>query len=199
MSETPLRLAVVVGSVREGRFGSKVAAWFAQEAREGGAYEVDLIDLADLPLPVVMPNFGSEPDAATAELRDALSARLHAADAFVLVTPEYNHSFPASLKNVLDWFRPEWGAKAFGLVSYGGQGGGIRAAEHLRQVISELHSVSVRDAMSFHNAWTLFDDENRVEDGGESATAAKRMLGQLDWWATILREGRQNQDRPYPG
>jgi NAD(P)H-dependent FMN reductase len=197
MSATPLRLAVVVGSVREGRFGSKVAGWFAEEAREAGRYEVDVIDLAELPLPLVMPNFGSEPDAPTAQLRDQLSARLHAADAFVLVTPEYNHSFPASLKNFIDWFRPEWAAKAFALVSYGGQSGGIRAAEHLRAVVSELHAVSVRDAMSFHNAWESFGEDNRIDDGGDSATAAKRMLGQLDWWATNLRDGLKS--RPYPG
>jgi NAD(P)H-dependent FMN reductase len=197
MSETALRLAVVVGSVREGRFGSKVAHWFAEEAREFGRYEVDVIDLADLPLPLAMPNFGSEPDAPTAEVHAQLSARLHAADAFVLVTPEYNHSFPAALKNFIDWFRPEWVAKAFGLVSYGGQGGGIRAAEHLRAVVSELHAVSVRDAMSLHNAWGSFDEDNRIHDGGASATAAKRMLGQLYWWASNLRDGLRS--RPYPG
>ncbi|CAL9619188.1 hypothetical protein SUDANB6_05822 [Streptomyces sp. enrichment culture] len=197
MSEKPLRLVVVVGSVREGRFGLPVSNWFAEEARQFGRFEVDVLDLTELSLPMVMPDFGGQPDAATAAVRDEIAGRLAAADAFVLVTPEYNHSYPAALKNVLDWFRAEWSAKAFGLVSYGGQGGGIRAAEHLRQVVAELHSVTVRDAMSFHNAWDLFDEQGRATDDGEAAGAAKRMLTQLDWWATVLREGRDS--RPYPG
>ncbi|MEV7116307.1 MULTISPECIES: NADPH-dependent FMN reductase [Streptomyces griseus group] len=197
MSEKSLRLVVVVGSVREGRFGLPVSKWFAEEARQFGRFEVDVLDLTELSLPMVMPDFGSQPDAATAAVQEEISRRLDEADAYVLVTPEYNHSYPAALKNVLDWFRPEWGAKAFGLVSYGGQGGGIRAAEHLRQVVAELHSVTVRDAMSFHNAWDLFDEQGQATDEGEAANAAKRMLTQLDWWATVLREGREN--RPYPG
>ncbi|MEU4273214.1 NAD(P)H-dependent oxidoreductase [Streptomyces sp. NPDC026092] len=197
MSEKPLRLVIVVGSVREGRFGLPVAKWFAEEARQFGRFEVDVVDLAEHSLPMVMPDFGGQPDAETAAVQAEISGRLAEADAFVLVTPEYNHSFPAALKNVLDWFRAEWGAKAFGLVSYGGQGGGIRAAEHLRQVIAELHSVTVRDAMSFHNAWELFDEQGEATDEGECAAAAKRMLAQLDWWATVLREGRGT--RPYPG
>jgi NAD(P)H-dependent FMN reductase len=197
MTDTPLRLAVVVGSVRGGRFGLPVATWFAEQARQHGRFEIDVIDLAELPLPTVMPAFGEEPDAETLAVKNALSQRLHAADAFVLVTPEYNHSYPASLKNVLDWFRPEWGAKAFGIVSYGGQGGGIRAAEHLRAVICELHSMTVRDALSFHNAWGQFDENGQLTDEGEGAIAAKRLLGQLEWWGSLLREGRTN--RPYEG
>ncbi len=192
MSNSLLQLAVIVGSVREGRFGSTVANWFAEEARGHGRFEVDTIDLAETPLPLTMP---AELDARTAATQEGLARRLAAADAFVLVTPEYNHSIPAGLKNMLDWFRPEWVAKPFGLVSYGGQGGGIRAAEHLRQIIAELHAVSVRDALSFHNAWSLFDNPSAIADGGESAAAAKTMLGQLDWWGTVLRQGRVT--RPY--
>lgn len=197
MPQQPLSLVVVVGSVREGRFGPSVANWFAEEARRFGRFEVNVLDLAELSLPTAMPPFGGRPADGTAAVQAEISRRLAEADAFVLVTPEYNHSYPAALKNVLDWFRAEWSAKAFGLVSYGGQGGGVRAAEHLRQIIAELHSVTVRDALSFHNAWDLFGKEGEATDEGESAAAAKRMLAQLDWWAALLREGRSR--RPYPG
>ncbi|MBT2507465.1 NAD(P)H-dependent oxidoreductase [Streptomyces sp. ISL-98] len=195
MSASPLRLAVVIGSVREGRFGPQVARWFAEQARQHGGFEVDLIDLADSPLPLVLPDFGGAPDAATAVHREELGRRLAAADAFTLVTAEYNHSYPASLKNALDWFREEWRAKAFGLISYGGQAGGVRATEHLRMVICELHAVSVRNALSFHNAWELFDEDATACDDGASDGAAKVMLDQLGWWAGLLREGRAKQ--PY--
>ncbi|MFY1676930.1 MULTISPECIES: NADPH-dependent FMN reductase [unclassified Streptomyces] len=197
MSENRLRLVVIVGSVREGRFGLPLSRWFAGRARRLGRFEVDVLDLAEHSLPMAMPGFGDRPDTATADVQAEVGRRLAAADAFVLVTPEYNHSYPAALKNVLDWFRSEWVAKAFGLVSYGGQGGGVRAAEHLRQVVAELHSVTVRDAMSFHNAFDLFDEREEIADEGECAAAATRMLTQLEWWATVLREGRERH--AYPG
>lgn len=197
MSDKTLRLAVVIGSVRGGRFGEPVGKWFTEEARRHGGFDVDLVDLLEHRLPNEMPVFGTDPEAGAAETRADLAKRFAAADAFVLVTPEYNHSFPAALKNVLDWFRDEWKAKPFGLVSYGGQGGGIRAAEHLRQVVAELHGVTVRDALSFHNAWELFDGEGRATDDGQSAAAAKAMLNQVVWWGELLREGRAKT--PYEG
>ncbi|MFP8887427.1 MULTISPECIES: NADPH-dependent FMN reductase [Streptomyces] len=197
MTDMPLRLAVIIGSVRRGRFGPTVANWFAEEARAHGRYEVDVIDLADVPLPLVMPGWGEETDPAAAPHEQELSRRLAAADAFVVVTPEYNHSFPASLKNAIDWFREEWQAKPAGLISYGGQAGGVRAAEQLRQVFAEMHTVTVRDALSFHNAWDVFGEDGLPKDQEAAASAAKRMLEQLDWWGTTLRSGRA--ERPYEG
>ncbi|EST39339.1 hypothetical protein N566_02495 [Streptomycetaceae bacterium MP113-05] len=185
------RLAVIVGSVREGRFGPVVAEWFAGEAEQfGGFAHVDVIDLVDHRLPLVLPGFGTAPDADTARVAGALSERLHAADAFVVVTPEYNHSFPASLKNAIDWFRTEWQAKPVGFVSYGGMSGGLRAVEQLRQIFAELHAVTVRDSLSFHGARERFDGDGRPHDAEGTATAAKAMLGQLQWWADALRAAR---------
>lgn len=191
MTDPTLRLAVIVGSVRDGRFGPTVASWFAREASQHGRFEVDRVDIAESPLPLTMSGRGTD----TSQRLEELSARLGAADAFVVVTPEYNHSFPAGLKNTIDWFREEWRAKPVGLVSYGGQGGGIRAAEHLRQVFPELHATTVRDALSFHNVWDVFDADG--EPGGNESAAAKSMLDQLDWWGTALRQAREL--RPYAG
>lgn len=190
------RLAVIVGSVREGRFGPVVASWFAGEAaRFGGFDEVDVVDLADHRLPLVFPGFGTEPDAETARISGKLSERLNAADAFVVVTPEYNHSFPASLKNAVDWFHAEWQAKPVGFVSYGGMSGGLRAVEQLRQIFAELHAVTVRDSLSFHSAWDRFDDDGRPHDAEGTSLAAKGMLGQLKWWADALSAARVR--KPY--
>jgi NAD(P)H-dependent FMN reductase len=190
---TPLRLAVIVGSVREGRFGPVVSEWFAQEAREYGAFQVDVIDLAEAEhvLPVAFPDFGAPMPGDVDRVRRALAGRLAAADAFVVITPEYNHSFPAPLKNTIDWFKAEWQAKPVGFVSYGGMGGGLRAVEQLRQVFPELHAVTVRDALSFHSAWDRFDAEGRPHDAEGCAAAAKGMLGQLEWWGTALRQARE--------
>lgn len=192
-----LRLAVIIGSVRGGRFGTTVSHWFATEAEKHGRFDVDVVDLAEHPLSLVMPEWGGSIDPQTNQSRKVLSERLGAADAFVVITPEYNHSFPASLKNAIDWFGDEWQAKPVGLVSYGGQSGGIRAAEQLRQVFPEMHATTVRDALSFHNAWDVFDKDGAPKDAEGSAAAAKSMLGQIDWWGTALRDAREA--RAYAG
>lgn len=125
----------------------------------------------------------------------ALAPRLAAADGFVLITPEYNHSYPASLKNAIDWYLPQWQAKPFAFVSYGGVSGGLRAVEHLRPVLSEVHAMSIRETVSFHLAWERFDEEGQPVQSEECDAAAKRMLDQLAWWATALRTARR--ERPY--
>jgi NAD(P)H-dependent FMN reductase len=113
----------------------------------------------------------------------------------VVVTPEYNHSFPASLKNLIDWHYTQWRAKPVGFVSYGGVAGGLRAVEHLRTVFAELHAVTTRDVVSFHTAWEQFDDSGKPVDPVGPATAAKTMLDQLAWWGLALRQARA--ERPY--
>ncbi|MGH3311263.1 MAG: NADPH-dependent FMN reductase [Streptomyces sp.] len=191
-TDEPLRLAVIVGSVRAGRFGPTVSDWFAGQARTYGRYEVDLIDLAEAEhvLPVAFPDFGAALPPQVERVRSGLSRRLTAADAFVIVTPEYNHSFPASLKNTIDWFSGEWYAKPVGFVSYGGMAGGQRAVEQLRQVFPELHAVTVRETLSFHTAWERFAQDGRPRDEEGSNAAAKGLLRQLEWWAEALREAR---------
>jgi NAD(P)H-dependent FMN reductase len=183
-----LRLAVIIGSTRQGRFAPTVARWFASVAARRDGVVVDLIDLAEARLPDVLAN-DTPPEVS------AMALRLASADAFVLVTPEYNHSFPAPLKSAIDWYTDEWRAKPVGFVSYGGRGGGLRAVEHLRQVFVELHAMTVRDAVSFHGARRAFDAEGQPKDGAGSERVAQAMLDQIAWWGTALREARTR--RPY--
>lgn len=183
--EAPIRLAVIIGSVRTGRFGPTVARWFAGTMTGNPEIEVDLIDLADVNL---SPALDGNPDAPHSPAA-ALRTRLAAADAFVVITPEYNHSYPAGLKTAIDSFHREWQAKPVGFVSYGGVSGGLRAVEHLRPVFVELHATPVRDSVSFANFWTVFDDDGRVTDDGP-AGAAKVLADQLVWWGRALRDAR---------
>lgn len=127
MTDKPLRIAVIVGGTRDGRFGPTVATWFVTQAESRPDLVIDTIDLADADLPAALP-------ARAHPAIDAFTARLDDAGAFVVVTPEYNHSFPASLKQAIDVAQAEWNAKPVALVSYGGISGGLRAAEHLRLV-----------------------------------------------------------------
>ncbi|MFJ4967771.1 NADPH-dependent FMN reductase [Streptomyces sp. NPDC088755] len=190
----PLKVAVILGSNREGRFGPVIADWFLGRAARHEGIETDLIDVATARLPDAL-SFSPAPEAAARV--EAVSARLAAADAFVVLTPEYNHSFPAPLKNLIDWHRAEWQAKPVAFVSYGGRSGGLRAVEQLRQVFAEMHMVSVRDTVSFHNAGALFDDEGNHRDPADAEGAVKALLDQLTWWGNALRDARNRH--PYSG
>ncbi|MGW7051242.1 NADPH-dependent FMN reductase [Streptomyces sp. NPDC054887] len=186
-SAAPLRVVVVVASNREGRFAPVVTDWFLSRAAEHDDLDVDVLDLARIDLPTALSfNPSDEVRAVLAET----SPRLAAADAFVVVTPEYNHSFPAALKNLIDWHRDEWHAKPVGFVSYGGMSGGLRAVEQLRQVFAEMHATTVRDTVSFHGAWSHFDVDGRHKDPSGHDTAAKALLDRLTWWARALRDAR---------
>lgn len=186
-SRPPLRVAVIIGSNREGRFGPTAARWFASHAQRRGDLTVDLVDLAETPLPTAIT---SRPSTEVARALGGLTGRLDLADAFVVVTPEYNHSYPASLKAAIDWHSTQWQAKPIGFVSYGGLSGGLRAVEHLRQVFAELHAVTVRETVSFHGAWAQFDPEGKPKDADRCATAATTLLDQLAWWGEALRAAR---------
>ncbi|GAA1903942.1 NAD(P)H-dependent oxidoreductase [Streptomyces durmitorensis] len=189
---TPLRVAVIIGSNREGRFGPIVAEWLLTRIREHADFEVDVIDLAESHLPTAL-SFNPSPET-LAEL-GKVTPKLAAADAFVVLTPEYNHSYPASLKSLIDWHNAEWQAKPLAFVSYGGLSGGLRAVEHLRPVFAELHTMTIRDTVSFHNAGGLFADDGTHKDPTAANAAAKSMLDQLHWWAWALRSAKEV--RPY--
>ncbi|MFJ9362797.1 NADPH-dependent FMN reductase [Nocardia sp. NPDC101769] len=185
--DTPLRLEVIIASVRPQRFAPVVADWFLRRARADADFEVGVIDLLGTPLPLDL----TESD----EVR-AFRQRVAAADAFVAVTSEYNHGYPASLKTAFDSVKREWRGKPVGFVSYGGLSGGLRAVEQLRQVVAEIHMVSIRETVSFHEAKRKFDAGGETRDGA-AIDAADRMLRQLAWWAAALRTARAAD--PYPG
>lgn len=192
------RLALIVGSVREGRFGPVVARWAADQVEQHGAFDLDLIDLADFDLPLALPyesplgagDSYPRPDA-MAELTD----RLAAADAFLVVTPEYNHSYPASLKAAIDWHFDQWAAKPVAFVSYGGAAGGRHAVLHLENVFTELHAVTIRNGLSFPAYWKAFGEDGQPLDP-DAEVYAKAMLEQLSWWADATRTARSAA--PYP-
>lgn len=184
---SPLRLEIIVGSVRAGRFAPVVADWFLRTARTDDRFDVGVIDLIDTPL--------SADFEVTAGV-EAFRARLAAADAFVVVTTEYNHGYPGALKTAFDSAKHEWRAKPVGFVSYGGLSGGLRATEQLRQVVAEVHMVSIRETVSFHQAKKQFDADGNTQDGA-AIDAAERLLTQLAWWARALKSARDTDT--YPG
>ncbi|WP_330252306.1 NAD(P)H-dependent oxidoreductase [Nocardia sp. NBC_00565] len=185
--DTPLRLEVIVASTRPERFAPVVADWFLRTVRARPEFDTGVIDLITTPLPTDL--------AFTTDVA-AYRQRLAAADAFVAITSEYNHGYPASLKTAFDNAKHEWRAKPIGFVSYGGLSGGLRAVEQLRQVVAEIHMVSIRETVSFHQAKKQFDEAGNTQDGA-AIDAAERLIRQLAWWARTLREARTTN--PYPG
>ncbi|SDJ77913.1 NADPH-dependent FMN reductase [Nonomuraea jiangxiensis] len=193
--DTPLHVAVLLGSTREGRFGPVVASWIRDHLDRRPDMTADVIDLVETPLPTVFPELGRPPASdEAAGLLAAVSPRMAAADAFVIVTPEYNRSFPAALKNAIDWHNREWQAKPVGFVAYGGFSAGLRAVEQLRLVLAELHAVTMRDAVGLQAPWAQLGPDGTTPNPGGDA-AAKAMLDQLAWWGRALREARAA--RPY--
>jgi NAD(P)H-dependent FMN reductase len=187
MTDSTVRVALIVGSARPDRFTPTVAAWFADQLAQRTDVELDVLDVAETAPGLRGPSYQQSPeDVATLA---GTMPRLAAAEAFVVVTPEYNHSFPAALKNFIDWHLTEWKAKPVGFVSHGGLAGGLRAVEHLRLVFAELHAATMRDTVSFHNSQAAFED-GRPRDAEACATAAKVLIDQLLWWAQALRSAR---------
>ncbi|MEW1777519.1 NAD(P)H-dependent oxidoreductase [Streptomyces sp. NPDC086777] len=185
----PVRVAVLVGSARDGRLAPDVAGWFARVAARRDDLVLDVVDVAEHLLPASLDE--SDPRAA------ALRPRLGGAEAYVVVVPEYNRSVPGPLKTLIDSFQAEWQAKPVGFVGYGlGMAGGVRAIEHLRQIFAEFHCVGMKDVVTFPRVLEHYDAEGRfAADADGAEAAAKLMLDQLNWWAHALREAKAA--RPY--
>ncbi|MGW6982373.1 NADPH-dependent FMN reductase [Streptomyces sp. NPDC054932] len=180
---SPLHIALVVGSTREGRFGPTVARWFETVTARRTDIELTVADLVDADLPA---HWTPDP---TPRGR-AFIERLARADAYVILTPEYNHSFPASLKQAIDTAGHVWRRKPVGFVSYGGLSGGLRAVEQLRPVLAELHATTVRETVSFHQF--PFDETGRPHHHQEAEQAATTLLDDLLWWGQALRTARHS-------
>jgi NAD(P)H-dependent FMN reductase len=181
--QIPLQVAVIVGSTREGRVGDGIGRWFGEQARCRDDLAVTMVDLADFPFPA---NYPRRPAPSMVAFVDQIGR----AEAFVVVTPEYNHSFPASLKQAIDYAYDEWQAKPVGFVSYGCGSLGTHAVDHLRTVFTALHAVTMRDSVAFD---LLAVAPQR--DGERLGPAVRTLLDQLCWWGLALRAARAT--RPY--
>ena len=184
-----LKLHVIIASTRPGRVGLPVGTWFFERAKAHGKFEVTLVDLAKVNLPMMdepqHPRFQKYEHAHT----KAWSATVAAADAFVLVTPEYNFSTAPSLGNALDYLYKEWNYKPAAFVSYGGISGGLRAVEMTKQTLCALKMVPLVEAVS------LPFGVKQVADGTFTGTpendkAATAMLDELHRYAEALKPMR---------
>jgi NAD(P)H-dependent FMN reductase len=180
-------LTIVIGSTRPGRAGLPIAQWFAARAKDHGGFDVNVVDLADLGLPLLdEPNHPRLRQYTRQHTKD-WSAIIDAADALVFVTPEYNHGYPASLKNALDYLHQEWQHKPAGFVSYGGVAGGTRAVQQLKQVVSALRMLPVTDSVNIPYYTQFLDSNGTLQASPAMEQAAGAMLDELVRTEAALR------------
>ena len=180
------RLNIIIASTRPGRIGDQVGAWFAGIARNSSEFEVQVVDLMEIDLPML-----DEPVAAADALEyqnehtrrwGAITA---AADAFVVVTPEYNRGYPAAIKNALDYLYEEWHHKPVAFVSYGMTSGGMRAAAQLTEVVTGLgmvpvsHGVVVRLRETVDASGVFVPTTNIADAATDTLTELWRVAGAL--------------------
>jgi NAD(P)H-dependent FMN reductase len=180
-----IKLAIIIGSTRPGRKGVAVANWVHEIAKMRSDAEFELVDIKDYNLPLldepVPPSMGqySQPHTKT------WSAKIASFDAFVFVTPEYNHSTSGALKNAIDYLYQEWNNKAAGFVSYGSVGG-TRAVEHLRLIMAELQVADVRAQVAL-SLFTDFENFSVFKPAALHEKSVNAMLDQVIAWGGALK------------
>jgi NAD(P)H-dependent FMN reductase len=173
------KLMIVIASTRPGRVGLPVARWFTERANEHGAFDVQVVDLAELELPFLDEPHHPRLRRYTKDHTHEWSEMVDGADAFVFVTSEYNHGYPASLKNAIDYLNHEWKDKPVGFVSYGGVSAGTRAVQQLKQVVTAIKLYPVTEAVNIPFVTQFVDADGVVQANEVMEQAAAAMLDEL--------------------
>ena len=185
-----LRIAIVTGSTRPGRNNEAVANWVYSISKERKDAEFELVDIAKYKLPLLdeamPPVFGQYAH----EHTKAWSAKIDSFDAYVFVTPEYNHSTSAALKNAIDYLFREWNNKAAGFVSYGGHAGGARATEHLRLIMAEVMVATVRASVLL-SLLTDFENYRIFKPNPQHEKELHALFDQVVAWGGALKALRE--------
>lgn len=186
-----LNIQVILGSTRPNRVSEKVGRWIAGQAKKRKEFKVEILDLRDYPLPFF--NEPMPPSMLKGKYSDEVAAKwvkkVAEGDAYIIIAPEYNHGYPAVLKNALDYPYFEWNNKPVGFVSYGSVAG-ARSVEQLRQVIVELRMVPIRDSVQISGVAQAFDEKGEPKDASLNEYAGK-FLDQVAWWAKSLKDARK--------
>lgn len=185
-----LNLKIIVCSTRPSRKGPIVAKWAEEAAKADGRFDVELIDLAEVDLPLL-----DEPEHPSQrkyqhEHTKRWSAMIESGDAFVFVTPEYDYFPPASVINAVQYLVHEWSKKPAGIVSYGGVSGGTRASQMLRLLLSDLGVMPLQQSVPIP-FFAQFIENDQVKPNQQMTDGAKLMLNALHDWATTLKAMRE--------
>jgi NAD(P)H-dependent FMN reductase len=180
-------LQVVIASTRPQRTGVPVAQWFVDRAKGHGKFDVELVDLKEVGLPLLDEPKHPRLRQYEHEHTKAWSARVASADAFVFVTPEYNYSAPAPLVNALDYLFHEWHYKPCAFVSYGGVSGGLRAVQMAKGLVTTLRMMPIPEGVPIPFVQTQIDESGRFKGGEPHEASTKALLDELFRWTEALR------------
>jgi NAD(P)H-dependent FMN reductase len=185
------KIAIIIGSTRDSRFGEKPAKWINEFATARDDIDVEIVDLKDWPLPFFNEVASNAWVPTQNEVGQRWQKKIAEFDGYIFVTPEYNRSIPAALKNALDFSYPEWNKKAAAVVGYGSVGG-ARAVEHLRTIAIELQMAPTRAGVhiqgaDFFAAWQQGKD---LREFAHLEPGVKAMLDELVWWTKALKTAR---------
>jgi NAD(P)H-dependent FMN reductase len=193
--EQMIKVGIIVGSTRPGRHADVVAKWVLENAKKRTDAQFEIVDIKDFKLPLldepVPPSMGQYSQPHT----KAWAQKVASFDAYVFVTPEYNHAPSAALKNAIDFIYAEWNNKSAGFVSYGASSGGGRAVEQLRMVMAELQVADVR-AQVLLSLYTDFENFTTFKPNPAHETSLAAMLDQLVAWGGALKTLRGQKFTP---
>src|ERR1700683_437280 len=189
-----MKIKIIEASIRPNRVGARITNWVMEAARSHAGFEAELLDLADYNL----PHFNDAPSPRFNPHRDPEPvvknwlAKLDEADGFIIVTPEYNHAIPGTLKDAVDYTDFQLRKKPVAIVSYGTVGG-ARAAEMLKLILIEAKAAVVPEAVTVINPTALFDESGRYLGDPKAYGPVQTLdttLTELEWWTATLAAGR---------
>jgi len=187
----PLNFPVILGSVRHNRIGIRVARYMVNALRQRG-HEAPLIDPVEYPLPLLDRMYKEFPKGQVPEVLERLVVRIRAADGYVIVSAEYNHSVPPALSNLLDYFLEEYFFKPSAIACYSERNfGGVRAAMQLRAMLAEMGMSSIPSILPFPSAQAMLAEDG-TPTGDQPGKSANRFLDEFVWYANALKAARQN-------
>ena len=190
-----LTLNIIIGSTRPGRVGPVVAQWICEAAIEHGKFEVELVDLADFGLPLLDEAAHPKTQQYVNEPTKRWSASVASADAFLFVTPEYDYFAPAALVNAVQTLMLEWFYKPAGVVSYGGISGGLRSAQVLRQLLSNLNMHAHPQVVPIPNFPQFIGDDGLFRPNELMRVGLNGLLDELHKWAGALKTLRPDKSQ----
>lgn len=184
------KLKVITSTTREGRKGNIVAEWIMELAKNNEAFDVELLDLAAINLPLMDEPNHPRMQQYQHEHTRRWSEQINAADAFIIILGEYNFAFPAPIKNALDYLFNEWKYKPVGLVSYGGASGGLRASQMLKQVITTLSMMPLTEQVAIPFFTKFINDEEKFVADEQLQKSALNLLKELERWTGAMKQLR---------
>jgi NAD(P)H-dependent FMN reductase len=192
MNNQRLKVAIIIGSTRPGRNGEAVGRWIYEKAKNRDDAEYELVDIKGYNLPLldepIPPSMGRYSN----EHTKIWSSKIDSFDAYVFVTPEYNHGIPGALKNAIDFLFKEWNNKVAGFVSYG-SAGGVRAVEQLRLVMAEVKVATVRAQVQL-SLFTDFENFSTFKPHEIHVKSTNNMLDEVISWASAMKTLRTKID-----